>query len=649
MRTGQTIQTRVDHLLALLAQGECLSQEELTLLREQVQRLATLEQKHAQQAAFLQQLIDLIPLGVAVHLNGQVVMINPAGVTLLGAQNAMEILGRPAIEFVHPDSRESASQRIRTLLQTPAGADFSTVPFTEETFLTVDGKPFIAEVAGLRLAPAEVGIPILVIFRDITAQKQQRQALEESETRFRQLVRLMPDGVMIHKDRRILFINPAMQRLMRVSDPKELLGHRIDEFLLAEERFYVEQRIRNLLERWIALPISRNHIVRPDGSIFLAEVRAFPFEDRGEKAVLLVLSDVTEREQMLRQLERSEAKFRTLAELLPAIVFAVSSEDHLVYMNPWAQRFLKDLLSSDGRLDFQTIIEPHVAAKTRATFHNLQVGESAHFELPVRDHTGAYRWMDVRITKTVMDEQVVALSVAFDITWRKKMERALKEHAHRLLMALEEERRRIARDLHDEVGQQLVGMKFALERAHRYAPAGPAQDALQDALQQLADLTAQVRALSLSFRPVMLDDLGLLRTLVSHFEHYTQRTGIQVRFTQSGLNDIELPQSHALAIYRVIQEALTNVARHAQTDEVTITLDVRNNDIIIDIIDHGVGFDPQTAWQNYQSSGLRSMIERADLLSGHLEIHSAPQKGTHIHAVFPVSDTKALQTDNELP
>jgi len=587
-------------------------------------------------AAFLQQLIDLIPLGIVVHLNGSIVMANPAALSIMGAKGEEDWFGRQVLDFVHEDSRAQAIERIQRLLSDSTEEEFTIAPFVEETFLTVDGEPFDAEVAGIRMAPTEEGTPILVLFRDITEQKQQRRALEESESRFRRLVSVLPEGIIIHKNKEIVFVNQAFVDMMRVSGPEELIGRSMGDFLLSEEEPFIEKRIQRLLTTWEALPLSRNHIRRPNGEVFLVEVQAFPFMEQGEKAILLVVRDVTEMEQMRAELAKNEAKFRLLSELLPALVYMVDEDGQLQYLN----RYIFDALGytfEDLRTkDFSTIVNHEDLEHARNIFDAMAIGESARYELRVFDKAGDQRWMAVWTTKTIMDDRVVGLGVAMDMTWRKEMEQALKEHAHHLVTALEEERRRIASELHDEVGQQLIGMKFVMERALHHAREPQVRRAIQDALHQLSDLTEQVRELSLSFRPAMLDSLGLLHTLLWHFNRYSERTGIHVRFYQSGLEDADIPQPLAITAYRVIQESLTNVARHAQVDEVFVEVRVADQRLIISVVDKGVGFDPKKALQNYESSGLKGMKERVSLLAGELSIYSKPWQGTTILAIIPL-------------
>jgi PAS domain S-box-containing protein len=221
---------------------------ELERLQRLVARLQQIEQDKVQLALFLQELIELLPVGIVVHINGRIILVNPAGTRMLGASDPDELIGRNAFDFVHPDELEGVHQRIRDLMGRASNEAVVAVPFLEERLLTQDGRVFDAEVAAIRMAPMDDGeVPILVLFRDITEQKRQRRQLEESEARFRLLVEMLPDGVVIHKDRRIIFANRTVAELLKMASPRDLVGRMIDEFLLDEERPLVLERIRTLL------------------------------------------------------------------------------------------------------------------------------------------------------------------------------------------------------------------------------------------------------------------------------------------------------------------------------------------------------------------------------------------------------------------
>lgn len=208
----------------------------------------------------------------------------------------------------------------------------------------------------------------------------------------------------------------------------------------------------------------------------------------------------------------------------------------------------------------------------------------------------------------------------------------------RLVTVQEAERAHLARELHDEIGQLLTGLSLSLTIGPRTAESALRQR-VADAQRQLARLTAQVRALSLNLRPAMLDDLGLLPALSWFTRRFSDQTGIAVRFRHAGLVDA-LPPSAAATAYRVVQEALTNVARHAGVAEATVQVWSTGELLAAQVMDDGHGFDPDTLDRG-ATAGLAGMAERVRLAGGTLTVESAPGAGTRILAELPLADPGA--------
>jgi signal transduction histidine kinase len=158
---------------------------------------------------------------------------------------------------------------------------------------------------------------------------------------------------------------------------------------------------------------------------------------------------------------------------------------------------------------------------------------------------------------------------------------------------------------------------------------------LRESTRQLQELTAKVRDLSLRLRPTMLDDLGLVPALLWHFERYRSQTRLRVDFDWQGL-ERRLPAEVETAAYRIVQEALTNVARHGGTNEAVVRLGLEGERLCLRVEDRGAGFDP-AAVPVGGSGGLSGMHERAVLLGGHFLVESRPGAGTRLTAVLPLS------------
>lgn len=206
--------------------------------------------------------------------------------------------------------------------------------------------------------------------------------------------------------------------------------------------------------------------------------------------------------------------------------------------------------------------------------------------------------------------------------------------SQRLVTIQEEERRYLARELHDEVGQILTGLKLILEMSLRLPPEEGRAN-VQEAQKLVGELMSKVRQISLDLRPGMLDDLGLLPALLWYFERYTMQTQVQVRFIHRGLEN-RFATEVETAAYRIVQEALTNVARHAGVQEVYVNVWADAGILSVEIEDHGAGFDAAAALAANLSSGLAGMGERARLLGGGLTLESNVGDGTRVIAHLPL-------------
>ncbi len=250
----------------------------------------------------------------------------------------------------------------------------------------------------------------------------------------------------------------------------------------------------------------------------------------------------------------------------------------------------------------------------------------------------AHDELEMRVRERTAELSRANLLLVEQIAERRRAEAELRSLSHRLVEVQELERRSIARELHDEIGQILTGLKLALEMTSRL-PAEAAAGKLTQARELTNELMRRVRDLSLDLRPAMLDDLGLLHALLWHFERYAAQTGIRVVFRHAGIDAERLPSKLETTAYRIIQEALTNVARHAGVTEATVLVSADIESLTVKVEDRGRGFETDPRREATASSGLAGMRERAQLLGGTLEILSAPGAGTMLTAAFPLYQT----------
>ncbi len=206
--------------------------------------------------------------------------------------------------------------------------------------------------------------------------------------------------------------------------------------------------------------------------------------------------------------------------------------------------------------------------------------------------------------------------------------------SRRLLEVQEAERRSLARELHDEVGQLLTGLRLLL-KPNGDAKIEAGQSKLDQARTIVDSLLEKMRGLSFDLRPAVLDQLGLIPALLELFESYTKQTGVLVSFKHK---DVErrLSTEVETTAYRIVQEALTNVARHAGVGGITVRVWATAALLSVQIEDRGRGFDPAAVLAELRSSGLTGMRERVTLLNGQLTIDSRTGGGTQITAELPL-------------
>ena len=212
----------------------------------------------------------------------------------------------------------------------------------------------------------------------------------------------------------------------------------------------------------------------------------------------------------------------------------------------------------------------------------------------------------------------------------------------KVINAQEEERKRIARELHDQTGQSLTSLMVGLKLLEARCPP-ESQQSIADLKQLAATILAGVHNLSLDLRPSSIDDLGLIAALRQYTREYTTKFGIDTDFQAVGLEDKRLPPTTEIALYRIVQEALTNIVKHAAATKVIVLLKVRDTSIVVIIEDNGKGFDVKekfTSGKSEHKLGLYGMKERASVLGGMLTIESTPGMGTTIFVEVPLEEDK---------
>lgn len=262
----------------------------------------------------------------------------------------------------------------------------------------------------------------------------------------------------------------------------------------------------------------------------------------------------------------------------------------------------------------------------------------------------AYDELELRVQERTADLVKANQALEAEIAERKRAEASLWESQHalersrwqlgalaaQLLTAQDDERRRISRELHDDLNQRLAMLAVEIETFQQRLPSSePVAEKLLSLHEQVVELSDDVRHLAYQFHPSILDDLGLPIALQRYIEEFSTRTGIKVTFAHKDPAD-PLPQDIASCLYRVAQESLGNVSKHARASYAAVELLGSETGVSLSVQDDGVGFDPSTVKQPLVCLGFTSMKERVRLVNGRLEVKSRPGQGTEVRVWIPL-------------
>jgi PAS domain S-box len=383
---------------------------------------------------------------------------------------------------------------------------------------------------------------------------------------------------------------------------------------------------------------------RGDGSEMFLHINASVVEYNGKVAIQSINRDITEQKRAEEALRQSEERFSKAFHSSPAALSIALLEDgRLLEVNAAFLRmtgFSREEVIGRSTLELGLWDSRHRSMMAKAL---RERGAVVDFEIKFRKKSGEVRdaLLSVELIQLGLGEPSV-LGIAQDVTERNRAEEALQSYPRHLIEAQEAERQSIARELHDQIGQVLTAIHLNLQAVWTTCESNEARALIDEGVAIVDEALGQVRNLSFELRPSLLDDLGLATALRWYTDRFTQRTAIRSTTT------INLPEPPArltreleTACFRIVQEALTNVVRHARAKNVSIRLQKRNGEIRLTVKDDGSGFDAHS--QNLapftSHVGLRGMRERALALGGRLDVRSSP-RGTRISATFPIESKK---------
>jgi PAS domain S-box-containing protein len=626
-------------------------------------------------------LVELCPDALFIHTRGRIVFMNAAGLRLLGADIPEQVLGRRVLDFVHPDFHEVVRAQIAVTHPAPSPNP------SHQVLWRIDGTVVDAETSTVAFA-LRGERAIGVVARDVTKRRRVESALRRSEERLAAFVRNVPGAAFIKDENgRYVLVNEHFERI-RGARPGAWIGRTDAEIFPSDTASRLAANDAHVLGA-NAESQSVETLPQADGE-HLWLLSRFPIPGAPGSPALVggIGFDVTTRvaeERERARLAESERAARTAAEAAVARLTAIQSVTDSALAQLGLDDLLRELLSrvrgllradtatvllathdgtglvvraSDGTQLENSVVIPFgrgIAGRIAAERAPMAVDDVTTAEVfgdsilqNLRSLLGTPLLVDGRaigvlhvgtvtprtftadethLLQLVADRTAMAIDRARLFDEIQESQRAREALSSRLIDVQEVERRRLAREIHDDVGQRLTALKFLIERVGKSGAADQARQVVEETL-------ARVRDMSMGLAPPMLEDLGLLPALLWHVERFEAQTQIRIAFRHSDL-DRRFPPNVELSAFRIVQEALTNTARHAGTSSARLHVWANEHGLGVEVGDDGVGFDPERA-AAAPSVGLGGIRERVRLMGGEFTIETAPGAGTQLAAILPL-------------
>ncbi len=595
-------------------------------------------------------IIQKAPLAiVAIDSAAMVQMWNPAAERLFGWTEA-ELVGRPILPIIPREDRRQFKKLIagEVLEELRDGLELrrrrKDGSLVDVSFWTAPLRSTRNEIVGT-----------IGMFADITERKLAEDALRTSEGRFRQIAENINEVFWVWTatpgEPRLLYVSPAYATIWgRSCESLHSSPQSWKEALHPQDKEAVLAKIADLdLEKSSDLTY---RIVRPDQSIRWIRDRIFPVRD--EDGVVFrfagIAEDITTRKQAEQALRESEERFRELAENINEVFWiwtAPPGKAECLYVSPayatiWG-RSCESLYSSPQ--SWMEALHPQDQGRVQEEGERMDFEKISDWTYRIVRPDQSVRWIRDRIFPVRDGRGAVVrfAGIAEDVTQSKEAEeqvrranRQMRNLSRRRIQEQEDERRRLSRELHDQIGQSLTAAKINVEVLR--TTENPALiTRIDETIAILDQLLGQVRQISLDLRPPMLDDLGLVPALRSFVDEQGRRASIAVRFSAERIPE-KLDPEIQITCFRIAQEAITNAVRHAKATQIEVVLRCSRGKILRLLNrDNGIGFDPQPKKAQAVDLGLIGIRERAALVGGRVRITSSPGKGTTIDVALPLT------------
>ncbi|WP_456426580.1 sensor histidine kinase [Rhodocaloribacter sp.] len=652
--------------------------EEKALDQERHQADSTLGRSIEQFRALIENALDII---MVLDAAGEVDYASPSVTHILG-HTLDDLTGRRIFDYVHAEDEAAFARAFRRVVEAGEEEVRMTIRFRHRS-----GAWRTLETTWRGLT-GEDGVRRGVLnARDITERRWAEEALRESEQQYRALIEQSADAIYVLQDDAFVLVNRAWEELFGYTRA-EVLSPRFEilSVVAPRSRGVIEERRRRRAAGKPVAPVFEVQGRRRDGQTLDLEVSEADILWKGRPAIQGIYRDVTERKRAEKELRRYAERLEVLRAIDQALLSAQSSStiaeaavEHIRKLIPclWAGVLLTDpempgtltvaaqageplLLPAEARFSVAEFdltdvlrqgapVADGVSPEPVSSLGGLIAGAGVQTIMRAALHmqeellgvvvlgagaTQAFTEDHRNIAREVAEQLSVAMHSMRLFEAVSAAHARLEQLSHRLVEVQEQERRHIALELHDEIGQVLTALNYTLDFSG--VPLTPGQEEkLARAHELVRLLTSRVRDLSLNLRPSMLDDLGLMPALLWYCERYQTQTGIKVHLHPLGVHGRRFRPEVETAAYRIIQEALNNVARYAEVDEVWVRVWIEPAELYVEVVDHGKGFDPKQVKRGRPSAGLSGMQERAALVGGALHIEAGVGKGVYIRAVLP--------------
>jgi PAS domain S-box-containing protein len=572
---------------------------------------------------------------LVVRPDQRVDVINRKGCEVLGYKKE-EIIGKHwSNNFLPVRERDRANRAFAKL----ADGQSDPVEYVESPILKQDGEERLIawHNAVIRDRSGQI-IATLSSGEDITDRKRSEKALQASEAQFRDLAGSIPDIYFaIDHESRIIYWNKAAEELSCVA-AKDILGKRGSMLFPEYLGTYPDQVLDEVLKTREARTIIHKYQLRDQEYVF--ESSANPTNS----GVSVIARNITDRIKAEEALQAERAFTEALIDSLPGVVYILDQQGEVVRWNRNAETILgyaREELSNLATLD---VVAEEDRALIASKLQEAFTRGSAKEEARVLTKDGRKIPFLLSTMRAVIGNKTYVVGTGIDITKRKRVEEELQTSRDqlraltaRLEKFREEERTLVARELHDQLGQGLTAIKIGVSNLTEYLPSHKKSQIT--AIQKLADETIEsVRRISTQLRPPILDDAGLVATIEWAGHEFSARNGIKVQLDLPQ-EDLDIPLDSATGLFRIFQETLTNVARHANATKVNVRIAKEHGNLTLEVHDNGKGISTP-GLPHSTPLGILGMQERALVLGGEFTIAGVPGKGTTVTVRIPMASQK---------